>query len=66
MTDKAETFTAIERAIVGWFEASGHAVLHEESEWLLVGRPAKMQEMSITALACAIHQALEKPNEERR
>ena len=59
MTDAATKFTTIERTIVDWLEKSGHMVLHEGSEWLLVGRPSKMQEMSITALACAVHHALE-------
>jgi hypothetical protein len=59
MTDQAARFTTIERTIVDWLEASGHVVLHEEAEWLLVGRPTEMQEISLTALACAIHQALE-------
>jgi hypothetical protein len=56
MTDKAEHFTTIERTIVDWLEKSGFRVIHQDAEWTLeeVG-----QEMSITALACAIHQALE-------
>jgi hypothetical protein len=60
VTDQASQFTTIERTIVDWLEASGHVVLHEEAEWLLVGRPAEMREMSITSLACAIHTALER------
>jgi hypothetical protein len=55
MTDQAARFTIIERTIVDWLEASGFRVIHHDAEWTLedVG-----QEMSITALACAIHQAL--------
>lgn len=56
----ADDFTAIERAIVEWLESSGHVVLHEGSEWLLVGCPSVKQELSITALASAIFQALEQ------
>ncbi len=63
MSDQADHFTTIERTIVDWLEASGHAVVHDDCEWLVLGPKwplVKEHEISITALACAIHQALEK------
>lgn len=62
MTDQAETFTTIERTIVDWLEHSGHAVIHDDGEWLFIGPkwPFVKQEISVTSLACAIHSALGK------
>jgi hypothetical protein len=58
LTDQADTFTAIERTIVEWLQASGFRVAHQEAEWTL---EEVEQGISITALACAIHQAIQEP-----
>lgn len=57
MADLSGKFTIIERTIVEWLSASGFKVIHFEDEWVLeeVG-----EEMSVTSLACAIVQALER------
>jgi hypothetical protein len=62
MTDLATGFTVIEKAIVDWLEHSGHAVIHEDDEWMFIGPkwPFVKQPISITALTCAIVQALEQ------
>jgi hypothetical protein len=64
VTDAAADFTAIERTIVDWLEKSGHVVLEDDGEWILVGPkwPFLKQEVSVTALACAIHHALGTKN----
>lgn len=58
MTDAATDFTIIERTIVEWLTASGFKVIHHDAEWTLeeIG-----EEMSVTALACAIYQAIQTP-----
>lgn len=57
MTDLATRFTVIERTIVEWLENPGHAVIHDDDEWLFIG---PTWETSITSLACAIVQTLER------
>lgn len=61
MSDAANSFTTIERAIVDWLEASGFKVTHTGAEWTCAGPkfPCFEQSISITALACAIYSAME-------